>query len=94
MCRIVSLFHSRTEARETGKVRSSQATLFSKRGLGTDSVTIVQLKPVWWITLSALIITLVYGALEVSLPLLADHELKVSAFMLGTFWTVVFYKAL
>ncbi len=53
-----------------------------------------RLKPVWWITIGALIFNLAYGQLEVSLPLFTHYELASSAFVLGTFWTTYFLASL
>ncbi len=53
-----------------------------------------QLKPVWWITIGALILNLAYGQLEVSLPLLTHGELHASADILGLLWTTYFIASL
>lgn len=53
-----------------------------------------RLKPVWWITVAAIVFNIAYGQLEVSLPLLTRRELSGSAFELGTFWTTYFLASL
>ncbi|GMA60168.1 hypothetical protein GCM10025859_06080 [Alicyclobacillus fastidiosus] len=52
------------------------------------------LKPVWWITVAAIILNAAYGQLEVSLPLFTRRELSGSGFVLGTFWTTYFLASL
>ncbi len=53
-----------------------------------------RLKPVWWITVSAIVILVADGQLEISLPLFTHHELYRNAFVLGTFWTTYFVTSL
>ncbi len=47
-------------------------------------------KPVWWITISAVFLNMAYGQIEVGLPFFVHQELVSSAAILGGLWTSYF----